>query len=181
MTKMESNETKNGDYTYLGRELRRRTIQPWQHFAFLGYFVGAIILLGGLGIWVEVLKFALPNSSGEAERLFAAMATFFPALAGAATFHMILTAAGGSDKVISTFAWIASLIALAAGGVIRLVYDAAPDWSIFAVIVFVGISLWLWTIANADDPLFKKQPVDSPSGGSTDRQLKGSTSGFEVD
>ena len=182
-----TNADQIGDYTYLRAELIRRTLQPWRHFAFLGYFLGAIVVLGGLGIWLEiliwteVLKFRPPVGEGNVGRVFAAMVTYYPAIVGASAFHLTLVGAEKSDKIIITFAWLVFSILLVSSFLVRLLHDMQLEWRMVIALFSICVSLWFWTIANADNVAFKSTPTDAASGGATSRKLKGDLRDFEVD
>ena len=78
-----SREEEVGEWTYLGREIVRRTKQPWNHVPLVLYVLVAIVVFGGLGIWVEIVKISTSDEHRGTGELFAAMATFYPALVGA--------------------------------------------------------------------------------------------------
>lgn len=75
-------KNKDGDWSYLGNKIKRRTLYPFADVPFVLYVLLAIIGLGCLGIWVEVIKLALSSDPKSYEAVLTALATFFPALIG---------------------------------------------------------------------------------------------------
>ena len=170
-----------GDWTFLGRELSRRTRQPWKHVPLVLYVLVAIVVFGGLGIWVEIVKLGLLNKPLSTGGLFTAMATFYPALVGASALQLLLVSMGHSDRIMGFFAVSVWVMSFVIGLLTAVFFPAYPATCFILVVCLVIFSIWLWMITNVDDPIYKSIPVDSASGGSTSRPLKGDISKFDTD
>ena len=170
-----------GDWVYLRRELKRRTFQPCRHAPFVIYVIVSIVILGGLGIWVEVLKFISARQSVSFDGLLTAMATFSPALVGSASIQLALVATGSSDRILTSFATLVLVSSFASVILIWFSYSFYPMVALACAIILVIFSVWLWWITNGDDPTYKKVSIDTASGGDTSRELSGDTSGFKVE
>lgn len=164
-----------GDWRYLRREIVRRTRQPFSHAPFVIYVLLAIIGLGCLGIWVELIKFFLslgqPNYSG----FLTALATFFPALVGSSSLQLILVSTGNRDKVLAAFGYGITLIAFGAAVAVNVFHPTLPKLTLWASVFFAVGAVWFWWFTNGDDPTYKSAPVDAASGGDTGKPLKGDT------
>jgi hypothetical protein len=172
------NDKPDGDWKYLGKEIRRRTREPFAHVPFVFYVILAIIGLGCLGIWVELIKLAVSPGVGNWEGVLTALATFFPALIGASSHHLILASTGSRDKVLASFGYAASTSALVGAALIAIFHKMVPNLSFWAAVVFALAAIWLWWFTNGDDPTYKSARIDAASGGDPDRAPKGDTSGF---
>lgn len=168
-----------GDWRYLKHELVRRTYQPLSDVPFVFYVLLAIIGLGCLGIWVELVKVAIASGQRGYDGVVTALATFFPALVGSSSLQLVLTSTGNKDKVLVSFACLACGISFAAVILISVLYPHFPDYSFWASALFAIGAVWLWCFTNGDDPTYKSAPVDAPSGGDPNRRLKGDTHGYE--
>lgn len=168
-----------GDWHYIRHEIRRRTTQPFSHAPFVFYVLLAIILLGCLGIWVELIKVAISSGQPNYDGVLTALATFFPALIGSSSLQLILSSTGNRDKVLVSFGYFVSIVAFAAVVLISVLHPFLPRVTFWASVVFAVLAVWLWWFTNGDDPTYKSAPIDAPSGGNTGRQLKGDTSGFQ--
>ncbi len=167
------------DWTYLGREIKRRTVQPFSDAPFVFYVFLAIISFGCLGIWVEVVKIQLQQGTASYEGLLTAMATFFPALIGSASLQLILSSTGKADKILVSFALIACFASFGSVVLISVFHAIVPTVCFWAAIGFSVFAIWLWWFTNGDDPTYKNAPIDAPTGGDTGRKLKGNTAGFK--
>ena len=170
-----------GDYVYLWDFLKKRSSQPWKNFPFTVYFLIAILLFGGLGIWLETFNYIVLDKKENLENLFTAMAAYYPAIVGASAFHLILWATGTSNKVVSAFSFFMVVFFFFLGLLVRYFFNDQPIVCLISTIILVFLSLWFWIIANAEDGVFKKESIDAPAGGNLERKLKGTTDGFEVD
>jgi len=176
-----ANDDEVGDWAYLRREISRRTLQPWSQAPFVIYVLVAIVTLGGLGIWVEIVKILSAEQSASYDGLLTAMATFYPALVGSASLQLLLVATGNSDRILTAFATLVWVISIGSVILLSVFHDQYPRACFSAAIGFVFFSIWLWWITNGDDPTYKQVSVDTATGGSTSRELKGDISGFRAD
>ena len=171
----------DGDFVYLRRELSRRTAELWKRFPFLAFVLVAIVGLGGLGIWAELVKMSLSENPQRLDGVFTAVAAFYPAVVGTASFQLLLIATGEMDRIITAFG-ILVLVSTIGAAVLLSVYHAQyPVTCLIAAVFLVFFSIWLWVVTNADNPLFKSVSVDASTGGSTSRAPKGDLSAFKAD
>lgn len=176
---MRDDEREAGDWSYLWSEIKRRTVQPFSSIPFLIYVLVAIIGLGCLGIWVELIKLALQTPGGSRGAVLTALCTFFPALIGSTAFQLILGATGKSDKIFVSIGYLVLILGLGAVILITLFNGLLPSKTFWAAVAFSAGAVWLWWITNGDDPTYKSTPVDAASGGDPNRKLKGNTQGYK--
>ena len=171
-----------GSIVYLRQELARRTYKPWKQVTFVFYFFSAIVLFGGFGIWVELVELNLLSENADSyDGLYRAIATFYPALIGSASFHLLLIATGTSNRIMTAFGATVLLFAFVIAILLAIFHHQYPIARFFVVILLASFSIWLWSIADADNPIYTDVPADTSSGGSLVRPLKGDTSEFKVD
>jgi len=170
-----------GEWAYLRRELFRRTRDPIGDPNFVFYVFLAIVLFGGLGIWVELLKYSITNQSQTLEGTITAIITFFPSLVGAATLQLVLSSMNKQDKTMATF----GLVALCTFMVFALLlpfFSASHPLRVLTLGAICSLAaVWTWWITNGSDPTFRKLPrPDAATGGTTERSLAGNLDGFKV-
>ncbi|MBC6407912.1 MAG: hypothetical protein GDA40_07225 [Rhodobacteraceae bacterium] len=176
---LQDDEREVGDWKYLWREIKRRTSQPISNAPFVIYVLGAIVGLGGLGVWVETIELALRTPGGSQTAVLTALCTFFPALFGSATFRLILDATGKGDKVLVSLGYFVLFLGFGAVIPITRLNGLYPVTTFWVAVLCSAIAVWLWWIANGDDPTYKTASVDAPSGGDPEKRLKGTTQGFK--
>ena len=188
----------DSDWAYLSRELRRRSTEPFKHVPFVFYLVVAVIVFGGLGIWVELVKLllasppaaqpsAMPGATlapagPDISSLITALVTYFPALIGSAALQFSLALIKRTDKTLISFA-LFILVTSSAAAILLSIFSAAHSGGVLCLGVLLCIgAVWVWVIANADDDTFRRVPskVDAASGGDPDRELPGSLSGYQA-
>ena len=169
----ETSSKRGGDWRYFCREVTRRTTQPCSHFPFVVYVVVAIIGLGCLGIWVELIKLAWSPELNNYSGVLTALATFFPALIGSSSLQLILTSTDRSDKVFVAFGCFVMFVAFGAVVLITLFHTYLPLLTTWSCVLFAFLAVWLWWFTNGDDPTYKTTAVDAASGGDPSRAPKG--------
>lgn len=159
------------------------TVMPLGHPTFVLYFVVAILGLGALGIWLEVLPslisgdFSLINK----QALQAAFIASVPAFLAATTMQMVLSEK--TPKYLRAFAILMLAFAIALLGIASI---ATPDNCISAVLGFIAtaISMWMWWLGNANQlDLLETDPVETANatvGGDVDNALQGDLSGWKA-
>src|SRR4051794_19356359 len=61
-----ADDVKRSGYARLGKVLWRRTIDPFFQPPFVFYVFTGVVLFGGLGVWVEIVKLCLsPRETGS--------------------------------------------------------------------------------------------------------------------
>lgn len=147
-------------WQYFRAELWRRTITPFQHVTFFLYFFTSIILIGGLGLWLEVIL--LYRSGGEFDNVRAALATFAFGLFGSSALHIFL---GDAAKQLKIFAALMMLVAVGLAGWI-IIDKQLGDWTAVKLGAAGSIlGLWFWCIVNSDEPIFQDSNIRAPTGG----------------
>ncbi|QKV18987.1 hypothetical protein [Oricola thermophila] len=178
-------EKKNSEYNLeFWRELKRRTRVPLSDLTFIFYLVFGVVVFSGFGVVVELVKHSFAGAPFDVSSLTgvrAALSVFYPALIGAATLQLTLEAVKKSESLMVVFA-ITSLLVMLGFAVFHGIQEFRQEsqtqvfW--FSVILSV-FGIWIWTIANADNPDLKTKPRnDDAVGGGVNRKLKGSTEGF---
>jgi O-antigen/teichoic acid export membrane protein len=164
-------------------ELKARTFTPARHPSFVLYFIVAVVIIGGAGVWLELHKFlylahppAQPSSS-SLDALRTALLTFSLALAGSSCMQIVLADQNKSMRATAV-CLLTGLVAVA-----LWVFPAnISDGSAVSVGVIGSLlALWTWWIANALQPDFRDNDIDAPVG-RTDptTDLPGSLDGFEA-
>lgn len=162
----------------LRQDLWRRTTKPTEHVTFWAYFVGSVIFLGGLGIWVELVNLAREPSPANLFPLRTAVATFFSALYGSACFQVVL---GRYLKALRAIAYVGTLVYLVIGFWLLFDRSLSPTLSLSVGGIATLVSLWFWWITNADNPDFFDEPLNQAAiGGNPDRPLEGDLGDFEA-
>lgn len=155
--------------------LRHRFSTPLGHFSFWTYFVLAVIALGAVGIWVEVVRWWLapePDPSG----ILTAIYTYFPAVAAGATLQLIMAS---PEKYVRSFSILmAALIAVAvlphSVGLVK--ETGAFSWGAFGT----ALALCLWWVANGTNQDFLDSTPEDSLGGNLADEPRGDTGGFNV-
>lgn len=141
---MESTQKGTGSIQLLWVYIISQFKTPCGHVTFWFYFVIAIIFLGGLGIWVEVLK-ALPKST-ITDGLITSIFTYFPAVAAAAAIQIDLEQ--GKKNYVRSFA-LASLFIIFVPAIFQATgLIANRSWSLVIGALFTLAALSLWWLAN---------------------------------
>lgn len=163
----------------LWRELKKRTLQPLRHPSFVIYFVVAVIVVGGAGVWLELITYLQAVAAKRCPSLDAlrtALVTFFPALAGCACLQLIW--AEDHQRALRAFA----ILVLFAVSILALVLGLIPAIE-HRTALFIGlfpsaIALWIWWVANAKQP--DLLDPDAPTGGDPNGPLAGDLRGFKI-
>lgn len=155
--------------------LLTRLETPLGHFSFWTYFILAIIGLGAVGVWVEVVRWKLapePETSG----ILTAIYTYFPAVAAGATLQLVMAS---REKYVRSFSILmASIIgAVALPHSVGLVREiGAFSWGFFGTV----LALVLWWVANGTNQDFLDSTPEDSLGGNLADEPKGDTGGFNV-
>lgn len=175
-------EQRSASWAILGRELKRRTIEPASHVSFALYFFVAVIVLGGAGIWLELYTYLFqatpekPDPSAAALRT--AVTTFFPALAGTSCMQLIWE--NDDFRSLRAFATSALVVLFIAALAI------APATVTTSTALWVGgvascLAFWTWWIANAEQEGLMDLDPDAPMGNKDPKSdLSGNLDGFTV-
>jgi hypothetical protein len=165
-------------WVLLGKELTRRSLFPLSHSSFFFFFIGGVVGLGGIGVWLELealsrIGHTPPTPLGS---LRTALIAFFPALAGTSCMQLIWS--DESKKYMKSFS-TAIMLGAAAIAVMTArpsVSDAAALW--IASIASV-VALWIWWIANAFQNEFLDPPDAAVGGDAGAGPLPGDLSDYQ--
>ena len=181
----------NNSWLTLADELAARLVEPRYSVSFVMYLFTGVVLLGGIAIWLEIVRYAVeahgmkkgepwPSLSG----VLTAVHTFYPALAWSSTMQLVY--GEKNDKWLKAVAigfgsvtLLMAVFAMALAGVWLAVT------SMVVGVLGTLIAIFLWWIANAPDPnlkdLLPKTVGMGAKGGAIepDTALPGSTQGFD--
>jgi hypothetical protein len=169
-------------WTLLRNELWRRTKGPAAHASFVMYFLIAVFLIGAGGVWLElysllVLAETANSTSPSVSGLRTAVITFFPALAGSACMQLVW--AEGKNKSLRSFAVVALVVmTIVAIGISPSVISSKTVFVVGAIASL--LALWIWWIANADQPSLLDTNLEAPLGKDPQSELSGNLDGFTV-
>lgn len=175
MTTRETYESDTNSWPLFFGELVRRTRSPARHVSFVLYFFLGVIVLGGLGIWVELIEYIHHPESLAALRT--ALVVFFPALIG--TSCMDLLWSDNEKKYMRAFSVIIVAIFVATIFVERATTSSGIALCISTIASLAA--LWVWWVANADQPHLRDVNLDAPVGGEASpakTRLPGDETGF---
>ena len=178
-------------WEWLVNDLKRRTREPKNDVSFVLYVLTAIVGIGGLGIWVEIVKYA-QSSDKNVGGIIIALSAFFPALTGSAAFQLVLDSLDKTNedksekrfanKILSTFA-IATMVAFFGLDLLLVICSKSfPNLILTLCCLCSMASVWVWWVSNADQKTFRTKPPspEQSVGGSTEKPLPGGTDGFKV-
>jgi hypothetical protein len=168
-----------GSWAGLGKELKKRTIEPLFHASFVIYFIVSVVIVGGAGIWLEIYAYNFPplvdSGPPSLAALRTAFVTFFSALAGSACMQLIW-----AEDYLRSLRAFATLV-LVVTSILALIVAIPAIHNVTALCIGVAsslVALWIWWVANAKqkdllDP-------DAPTGGDPSAPLAGNLQGFNV-
>ena len=102
------------------------TLAPWKHVAFVTYLVTAIIIFGGFGIWVELVALHLSDTPYSYDGVYTAVATFYPALIGSASFQLLFIPPEDTNKAVTSFVAMLSAVAFICALLLSLFHHQYP-------------------------------------------------------
>lgn len=176
--------SQNNSWFDLIDDLAIRLIRPWYSVPFVMYLLTGVLLLGGVAIWVEIVKYSISSHfhlsypdrrAPSIDAILAAIHTFYPALAWSATMQIVLADApeGDSDgrphkRLRALALFLGSVVLVLAIVVMSLAEVLLPSVSLAFGLLGVLIAIVLWCIANAEDATYKDSPKSiglAPKGG----------------
>jgi hypothetical protein len=160
----------------LGHELVLRAIEPFESPTFVFFFFSVVIGVGGIGIWVEIIKFYRPQVTLDPlNGIITSLITFFFALVGTSCTQLIIEES--DSKSLRALAQFVLLIAILIGAFsITGVGSSQPGlWLWILASVF---ALMVWWLANAKSPGLRDP--DAPTGGAVTKTLPGNLSDYKI-
>lgn len=153
----------------LGREMVRRTTQPWRSSTFfLGFVLNAVF--GGWAIWFEMGLTLAGQPKHDLESIQLALVTFFPAVTGVTFIQVMLEQ---HDDTRLTLSSLLFFFAIFASSTYLIFHTDHFGFTRFSVLLLLFImTLWFWVIANCDSKMFTEK-VDNATGGNPEAPLSG--------
>lgn len=193
--RIRSENARSNSWIDLADDLAVRLFEPLYSVSFLLYLFTGVVLLGGISIWLEIVRHAIelqsyvpkaglkpPSLSG----VVTAMHTFYPALAWSATMQIVYADQDKTDKRVKAFALtLGSLTLLMAVIAMAMAAVWLSITSIVVGIVGILLAILLWWIANAKDANLRDTLPQNlgmgAKGGAVEPStpLPGSTQGFD--
>jgi len=166
------------DHWYQFREaLKSRTSDPSHHPSYWGYFLVGVLLLGGLGIWVEILRIILSKNTPDLTSLCVAINVFYPSLGCASALQFVW---GEYPKMLRALAIVMCGL-FVVPCVLIAIFGHYTGWVLFWEIILSLISLWSWWITNADNRnLLDPDPPTAYGPSNATEALGGTLQGFKV-
>ena len=166
-------ENKTNLWVELGGEIQRRLFQPCKMPQFIFYFVASIVIVGGIGVWIEVFTanwMSVPT----------ALSTYLLALLATSAADLILI--DETEQISKTLALSLRMFAflLLVTGVVLAIISLLINTNqvstrYWCSVAGVTIALLLYWIANADSRKFDQFPLSkSFLGGDSEKELEGS-------
>lgn len=144
-------------YTRLFDEVKRRWKEPSGHPTFGLFFFGSFLMFAAVGVWLELARylFSFGSDNMSATGLRTAIATYFPAILGAAVLQLLISE---TLRSLRALAFIISIL-FSALAFILIFADPLPNWAavIMGLLASVG-ALACWRIVYADDPSLRDDP-----------------------
>lgn len=191
----------SAENSWLGlvEDLANRLIKPWYSVPFVMYLLTGVLLLGGVAIWVEIVRYSIKvhyyvPSRGEAptiEAILAAIHTFYPALAWSATMQIVLADQPEKEgdpkpyKRLRALALFLGSVVLVLAVVVMSLSGVLLNWvSLILGLFGIWLAVLLWWIANAEDDTYKDSPrtigLASKGGAAVpNAAMPGGTAGFD--
>jgi hypothetical protein len=168
----------------LGAELRQRTIDPVEYPSFVFYFILAVVIAGGAGIWLELILYFVHEPQGPLvteppdtlKPVVTAVITFFSALAGSAAMQIIW--AEDKNLPLRAYAMFVLIGMLIIALLIGLLPTITTGSALFYGAIATLFSLWTWWIANAKQRELLGINPENAVGGDPQAQLAGTLDGF---
>lgn len=157
-------------------ELGERTRKPFGHATFGLYFLVGVFGFGATGVWYECGRWL--NHHDDGASVLTALLTFFPALVGSTSLQIVIEEE--RNRRMRAFGYAYAFI--------FLVLLIAILWLRILTPVRLGLAgaaslgaLWIWWIANADNPALQDEVDDEDAlGGKVTKKAAGSLSGFKA-
>ncbi len=166
------------------QEIKERARKPLRHPTFVMYFVGIIIILGGLGFLEALISSVMLEQKPEIEwgRLISACYTYFLAIAATAAVDLILSLS--QRKFLMMFFLLCCLAVVLCAILAAILGTFRGNAAAAAVPSVLGyvLALFLWWVGNANNANLLDTPIkpDAATGGNAQTQPAGDLSGFTV-
>jgi hypothetical protein len=159
-------------------ELWNKMSQLWYHPRAVFYFIGVIVAVGGIGIWISIYNVCIVKSGcRDWVAVPQAMSIYFIAIIATSTSDLIL-----SEKKTSSWPMFALLMLIIVMVFAFLCFFTTTTMSFVFSIIGLALAWFSWFIANADNiKLLEPSPAPlDAAGGNVDKGLEGNLNGIEV-
>lgn len=169
----------SGSWIGLVRELAKRTVDPIGHATFVIYFILAVVIAGGAGVWLELFIYLAQSPAPTLGPLRTAVITFFAAVAGSACMQLIW--AEDDNRALRAYATLVLIVILIAALIIGIPTKIPAETAIGYGALATLVSLWTWWVANAKQKdLLDPVNPDDALGGNPNDGLAGNLQGFKT-
>jgi hypothetical protein len=159
-------------------ELWDKMSQLWYQPPAVFYFLGIILLVGGIGIWASIYSVCIVKSElREWIVVSHAMSIYFIAIIATSSSDLLL-----SEKKAPSWQMFAIFVLIIAIVLAILCYLTSTKISFIFSSIGITLALFSWFIANADNIKLLEPsppPIDA-AGGNIDKGLEGNLNGIEV-
>ncbi len=129
------------------QEVWERFKMPWKYSAFRSYFIWIVLIFGGFGIFLTILKV---SKSPDIKGFVVAqdMSTYFIAIIAASLVDLNLSFSikNIASLIINSLAFFGVSLLL-----LYLAYNLESNWAFVPASLGVVLSLVIWVLANADN------------------------------
>lgn len=164
----------------LRTEVKARIFEPFDDPVFVIYFFLIIVLVGGLGVLLSVIRFAADQSSQNVIAIPRTLSTYSLAtVAGAfVQLNFLSFPSGTLDSPLegaraSTMRalWMLALAIVVVVAILALtgLWTVKPAWAYGCSLAGVGCALFLWWIANYDNSNLRLPSPSDVAGGDPDK------------
>lgn len=167
-------EVKNS-FRLLRDYLYEQLAAPLNQFSFWAYLVLAVVIFGGLGVWVEVYKLVRHSPAGVGGFL-SALYTYFPAIAFASSMQLVIRE--DQHRYVRSFALLVGTVLLGIA-ILHALQSWSETTSVITGVVACAISLLFWWITNATDSNLHDDPRNA-LGRSPQSEPAGNTNEFKT-
>lgn len=165
------------EWKELRREIGEKLKEIFRPIMLL-YFLTVVVLVGGLGAWIQLYRLNYGN-------FFESLGTYAVAILASASFELVMPNSDRISKSLRMLGYAALLV-----GIVLTIptMHANSLWegekyflSVAPAVVLTIISWFLWTLASSDNTKLLPQPLpEAAIGGSADIGLQGTTDGFKT-
>jgi hypothetical protein len=135
-------ESKNSNFI---KEIIQRFKEPWCN-AFHGYFWGFVVGFGVLSVAIPHFFIARVDTTNH---IASSLSTYFIALIASSAIEVILSFSTDNKASFAIYSVIVFII----GFILLFLSNSLPtNWGLLPAILGVILALFVWVIANADNP-----------------------------
>jgi len=127
-------------------------VAPLGQVTFWVYLLIGVVLLGGLGVWIEALIFWFSTAETNSEHIRIALITFFPALVGSTSLELIF--ADTVTKPVRAFAVLCGFMCFGLATWLGVERNLSTIWAFPIASLASLAAIWIWWIAHGLDDIF---------------------------